>query len=253
MFQLIEKSKWKKIRRILKSSKAFEKLQERDSSNLTCLSFALGHGAPVEIIQQIVSIDISLVTAKDVYGASSLHVACLNGAPLEAVQFLVSHFKGLGTMLDCDQRAPLHHAVEYAVQSGDDQNTYMDVIRLLCHKAPSMVHMNDLQGDTPIDLVQLVKVNLIETSREYARLHRIYSLLRETSVSEYRKNKNRWELEGYINQMALEDDTARSITSDIGSYPSTTGTPSIISGRTTRTGDSLNSLIRQKKRTLSET
>ncbi len=252
MFHLIEQRKWKKIRRLLRSSKGFDLCQERDESGLNCLGFALGHAAPIEVIQDMISIDASLAKATDMFGASNLHVACLNGASHEAVKFILNLYGDLASEMDNDHRAPLHHAVEYACQSGDERYSYEDVILLLCKAAPEMVHCSDNEGDTPIDLVQLVKVEITQKSREYARLHRIYSLLRDTSVAVYTENKRRWELEGCVQNLHLTDIPPTTLANSVGDKQSDSiPTASVTSGHgtgtgTTGTSDSFNSFERKK-------
>jgi len=245
---------------MLKSSKGFEFCQERDKSGLSCLAFALGNAAPTEVIQDMVSLDPSLAKSTDMFGASSLHVACLNGASVEGVKFILSHYQELASQTDNDQRAPLHHAVEYACQSGDERYSYEDVIAFLCKAAPEMVNASDKEGDTPIDLVQLVKVDITQKSREYARLHRIYALLRDTSVAMYREDKKRWELEGCVKGMHLTDSPMNASStsggvvdhhsgSSVTSFSTSghgTGTGTTNTGATNFTSESFNSCERKK-------
>jgi len=139
--------------------------REVDTSNLTCLSLAVAYGAPLDILQLIHDTDPSLVSKKDMYGATALHVGCLNGASPEAIRFLIErrltmrNMMGnvmgnvmgedsgdcgdcgdcdvdfdLVTELDFDDRSPMHHAVEcacskvadYAEQMMDDYEEEMD-------------------------------------------------------------------------------------------------------------------------------
>lgn len=231
---------------MLKSSKGFDLCQEKDSSNLTCLALALGHNAPIEVIQGIISIDASLPITADMFGASALHVACLNGSSIEGIRLIASQYKELLTTVDYDERGPLHHAVEFACQSGDEHYSYEDVIEFLCTQAPEMVSKHDKSGDSPIDLVQLVKIDITERSKEYARLHRIYSILRKTSINLYRENKKRWELEGFIEQLQIDDKVTKKT--------DTTDSVSSISSMTSNQSSAVNSLERKKacKRTLLE-
>ena len=253
MFQLLGKKKWRKIRRLIKTSKGYDLCQERDASNLNCLALALGNNAPIDVIQDMISIDPSLAKSKDMFGASVLHIACLNGTSYELILLILGQYGELVRDLDFDKRAPLHHAVEYACQSGDESYSYMDVIEAICMRAPEMVHLSDKDGDTPIDLVQLIKLDTNEKSREYARLHRIYTFLRKTSVEVFRQQKKRWELEGYIEKLQLEDhnktkSTESSTFSKEDFLLSSTSACSAVSslGNGGSTTESLNSLERKK-------
>ena len=93
MFRYIENQKWKKLRRMLKRSNGKDLCRERDDSGLTLLGMALGFEAPLDIIQSILAMDPSQITATDFFGASPLHVACLNAASPEAVKYLVQFSK----------------------------------------------------------------------------------------------------------------------------------------------------------------
>lgn len=203
LFPVIEKKKWRKVRRLLKSHNRFELCQEQDTSKLSCLALALGHNAPIEIIQEMVGIDPSLCNSRDFFGATVLHVACLNGASIETIQFIVSQNADLVASQDFDLRSPLHHAVEQAIQSVERDNLYLPVIELLSSLCPEMVFVCDKDGDTPIDLVQILKADINPASDEYARLHEIYSRLRQVGVDIYTKNRNQWEIEGYLGRLKL--------------------------------------------------
>jgi hypothetical protein len=182
---------------------------------------ALGYQAPVVIIQLIIEADNSLASEKDMFGATPLHIACLNGTPHELIEVLLQHNKSLAREPDFDKRVPLHHAVEYACQSGDSENTYIDVIRKICKIAPEMVHCMDKSGESPIDLVQFTKSKSKEPSERYQLLHALYLELRKTSINLYRENKKRWELEGYMNNLHLREcEPSRTSTSASGSTTS---------------------------------
>ena len=88
--------------------------QQRDHSNLTCLALALGHNAPLDIIQGIIKIEPSLPCLFDDYGATAIHIACLNGASFKSIDFVLSKNECILKRLDIDKRSVLHHAVEYA-------------------------------------------------------------------------------------------------------------------------------------------
>ncbi len=101
--------------------------------------------------------------------------------------------KTLAQELDFDERAPLHHAIEYASRQEDIDS--IDIIKKLCQSAPQVIHKCDIAGDTPLDIIQLAKFDANPSTNEYKRLHSIYEVLRSTSLY---FNRKRWELEGYI-------------------------------------------------------
>lgn len=197
MFDLIAKRKWEKIRSILKTPKASTWCKLRDNTGLTILGTAVGLRAPVEVIRDMLKVDPSLARVKDDYESTVLHLACLNGESFDVIYLLVSQYPDLVTELDCDKRCPLHHAVEFASISGDERCHYIDVIRLLSSRAPEMVYFADSNGDTPTDIVQLVKSDVIENSKEYDRLQFIYYVLTQKGIEFYKEKKKAWESKGY--------------------------------------------------------
>lgn len=164
---------------------------------------ALGFHAPAEIIEQMIKVDPNMAREKDVFGATSLHVSCLNGAPLYLIEVIIRNYPDLAKVVDSDQRGPLHHAIEFSCQSGTIEDSYLDVIRLLCDVAPEMVNCIDKSGETPIDLIQFVKSNTNPASQEHKRLHMLYCYLREVSIQLYRESKKRWELEGHMENLMI--------------------------------------------------
>mmetsp|Transcript_12138 Transcript_12138/g.15034 ORF Transcript_12138/g.15034 Transcript_12138/m.15034 type:complete len:377 (-) Transcript_12138:1113-2243(-) len=201
LFQLIKNQQWRKLRRFLSSRRGFELCQERDSSNLSCLSMALGYGAPISVIEDMIRTDTSLAKVKDNFGATAFHVACLNGAPIQLINALIYHYENDGMLkeLDMDGRCPLHHAVENACRMANEtDDSYMEVLQRLCEVAPEVVHLEDKTNLTPIDLVQVAKLELAEASKKYKRLDDIYVMLRDTGIRFYTTQKRRWEIEGFI-------------------------------------------------------
>ncbi len=81
--------------------------------------------------------------------------------------------------------------------SSSSSNNHVKVIERLCEVAPEMVHVQDKEGKTPTDLVQLVKIGIDseESPEEYEQLERIYEILRDTSIRLYKKNRRQWEQE----------------------------------------------------------
>jgi hypothetical protein len=188
--------------------------QARYESNLTCLGLAICHGAPIDILQDMIRIDPSLPTIRDTYGLTVLHLGCLNGAPLRIIEYLLdldkqqqnkySHDSSLGLprILDNDRRSPLHHAVEYACCSimdivDDEYNYpvsyYIIALQKICLSAPEMVFVQDYDGITPIDMVQDIKAETKLDSKAFERLDIIYQVLKVTSIHVYKTNQRRWE------------------------------------------------------------
>lgn len=208
MFDLIAKRKWEKIRSILKTPQASAWCKLRDKTGLTCLGSAVGLRAPIDVIRDILKIDASLARVKDDYESTVLHLACLNGATFDVIDLFVSQYPDLVTELDCDKRCPLHHAVEFASISGNESFHYVDVIRLLSSKAPEMIYFADNNGDTPTDIVQIVKQDVIENSSEYDRLQFIYYVLRQKGIELYKDQKKAWESQGYDEKDDLNNNKA---------------------------------------------
>lgn len=196
LFELIQESDWKQIRKCLQSDDAYRLCRERDESNLSCLALAMAQNAPMDIIKEMVNIDPSLPSKCDEYGATALHVGSLNGATFESIDYLLELNPDLALELDFDDRSALHHAVEYTC--GDytsEKLRNVDVIRRLCEVAPEMVNAQDNIGGTPIDLIQLIKIKLDTTSQAYIKLDQVYQYLKSVSVEVYRKRKKQWEAE----------------------------------------------------------
>ncbi len=203
MFRYIENHKWKKLRRMLKRSTGKDMCRERDESGLTLLGMALGFEAPLDIIRCILSMDPSQITATDFFGASPLHVACLNAASLEAVNYLLQFCKStnLAELEDRDNRVPLHHIVECLCCNEIDFDQGTKVIETLIQAAPDSIHASDKLEDSPIDLVQLARMEVRPDSKEYNRLTRLYFFLRGKSIQCYKDEKKIWEAHGPVTRM----------------------------------------------------
>jgi hypothetical protein len=239
LFELILENEWEELRKNLQSTEGRTLCQQKDRSGLTCLAVALVHGAPLEVIEDLLATDPSLPRIRDEYGATALHIGCLNGAPLESIAVIIESYSDLAKELDIDQRAPLHHAIEHACGEEDDNddddidenannnnssnsnentstsdqdNFNVELIRRLCEAAPETVHAFDDAGHTPIDMIQLVKVELDVKSEQYKKYHRLYQIMRMTSIKEYRKNKELWEMEAMLLRQHLAKEKERSNT-----------------------------------------
>lgn len=192
---LIQERRWESVRECLKSPERLLLCQARYDSNLTCLGTAVCSWAPLDIVKEMIMIDETLPTTCDAYNFTVLHLGCLNGAPLNIVQYLLRNYGHLARELDCDRRSPLHHAVEcaccYAFEI--DSPSYIEVVKNLCYYAPDMVHAQDVNGHTPIDMVQDVKADTTTESVKFQRLELLYQVLRLTSIYVYKSNQGLWE------------------------------------------------------------
>lgn len=200
-----EKRQWKDIRKRLRSRKGPQFVRATGCYGITILALALGHNAPLDIIEVILELDPSLALQKDVLGASPLHIACLNGAPLNSIQLLINKYPCLVTLRDDDLRTPLHHAVEFVcrleTQSEFDAVGFA-VIQALVDVSPEPIHWEDKDGDSPIDLTHVVMIETDSSSYTddesiYARVDELFQFLRKKSTAFYLEKKKKWEEEGY--------------------------------------------------------
>lgn len=197
LFELIQQKKWRKLRKEIANPQGKALVEERDSSNLTCLALALAQAAPLKVVEDMYYVDPTLLDAVDEYGATALHVGCLNGVSLESIQFILSKKPELVTVLDFDNRSALHHSVEFICNDGkinDPGN--IEILTILCDAAPEMINVQDNDGGTPIDLVQVLKIKSKVDTEHYQHLDSIYIFLRGVSVKVYKENKRFWEEEG---------------------------------------------------------
>ena len=217
MFKYIEGQKWKKLRKILARNAGKEQRTERDESGLSLLGMALGFEAPLDIIKAILAMDPAQAGSRDFYGATPLHVACLNGASLEAVLYLLLTKKELASTLDKDRRIPLHHAVECLCRNEIDFDQGLEVINALLNAHPSSIHHSDKHRDSPIDLVQLARIDTESDSKDSKRLEKLYSILRDMGVEVYKTKKLRWEAIGYTHKLISTDHLSKGTSSTFGS------------------------------------
>ena len=217
MFKYIEGQKWKKLRKILARNAGKEQRTERDESGLSLLGMALGFEAPLDIIKAILAMDPAQAGSRDFYGATPLHVACLNGASLEAVLYLLLTKKELASTPDKDRRIPLHHAVECLCRNEIDFDQGLEVINALLNAHPSSIHHSDKHRDSPIDLVQLARIDTDPDSTDSKRLEKLYSILRDMGVEVYKTKKLRWEAIGYTHKLISTDHLSKGTSSTFGS------------------------------------
>lgn len=197
LFDMIERRKWRKLRRVLKSKKGPELCRETDLTGLSCLGVALGFQAPIKIIQLMISTSPRLIDYRDSFGAGCLHIACLNGSSLESIDYLLENYTYLKITVDKDNRAPLHHSVEFACQcqDGEDEEYYLELIGTIYKAEPRMIHSSDNSGDSPLDLVHMFMTSC--DAKNLQRLEKIYQLVHGLSVKHFMDKKLRWEEEGY--------------------------------------------------------
>ncbi len=211
LFDLAKKSRWKKLKkRILHAHRDSEKKKQRkdrshcdeqDETGLSLLGLALGYHAPLDIIQTILTVDPQQCRIIDMYGANSLHLACLNGASPDSVAHIANHCSDLVDSKDIDQRTPLHHAVECICHDEIDFKSWTQVVDILCRFDCSIIHNSDMNENCPIDIVHIAinrvgESNNIEESKKLAELNRlgkVMRFLRKLSIGVYRLKKKHWE------------------------------------------------------------
>jgi hypothetical protein len=223
MFDLIKKDKWEKVRKLLKGPTSTQLCTGTDSTGLSVLSMALGSGAPIDVVLLMLAARPSASLEPDEYGAIPLHIACLNGASSSIIKMLIDHDNRASvTIADADERVPLHHAVEFSARLDDsmihDQSRSsrstgieetletgstssfeedLETIRVLCDVAPDMVHHQNRNNDTPMDVAHVIKA-MANTEKKKARIDFVYEILTRASRSVYQKKKKMWEEDGFI-------------------------------------------------------
>lgn len=185
-------------------------LYQQDVYGATPLHVACLNGTTVESLEAILKCDEQNIT--------------LRGSKNE----------GLASLLDSDRRSALHHAVEYACANAQNtiKNTNktpvflfcwsneeisrpektrtavtrihqaysLRMIKMICEASPKMVFVKCESGLTPVDILHIHRGNLYiktqtEDSAEYRFLSEIYSILKRTSIQQYKKQKLLWETE----------------------------------------------------------
>lgn len=199
LFHLAQEQRWRKLRRVLRSrnrKKCIELCQEKDQSGLSALGVAIGYGAPLDIIRLIVSIDPCQLDSTDCFGATPLHLACLNGASIEVCKYLIQHNSGNVFKPDCDNRIPVHHAIECVCSSEIYFSEGMKVIVALCEIDPTLIQVPDKHGDTPVDLIQIAISRIKSNDSKYRQLRWLYGFARDLTIKMYMRKKLSWEEAG---------------------------------------------------------
>lgn len=199
-FRIVKKRQWRKLRRLLGKRNKQDVCNDVDSSGLNLLGIALGYQAPLEIIQLIVTTKPSLVYQVDNFNANCLHFACLNGASIDSIKFLLMNGGRdlINQSYDSDNRTPLHHSVECICRGEIAYREGLQIIIEICNTNEGcfMIHHQDINGDTPIDIVAL-KVNESSTREQSQRLEHLIAFLRRISIGVYTSLKTAWEISGY--------------------------------------------------------
>lgn len=202
----IEKQQWTHIRKRLQSKKGHKLVKATGCYGITILALALGHNAPLDIIETIIKLDSTQALSKDVLGASPLHIACLNGAHIESIELLVKKYPHLVSDRDADLRTPLHHAVEFICRLERpvdfDRGAIFEVIQLLIDIAPEVIHWTDKDGDSPLDLTHVVMMetdssSFTEDESIFSRVESLHRVLKQFSIKVYLNKKKKWEEEGF--------------------------------------------------------
>ena len=199
MFKYIERGNWAKLRKLLamNAGETEQRCKEQDESGLSLLGMALGFEAPLDIIQAILEMDPVQINSRDLYGASPLHIACLNGASVESVLYLLQKREDLAFLNDKDRRIPLHHAVECLCLNEIGFNEGIHIINALVEVHPDSIRASDKHHDSPIDIVQMARMDACPASKDANRLAKLYSVLSGISVRLYKLNKAKSEEKGY--------------------------------------------------------
>ncbi|GFH58570.1 hypothetical protein CTEN210_15046 [Chaetoceros tenuissimus] len=203
LFRLVEAQKWNKLRKMMRKNE--KSVREKDGSGLSLLGMALGFDAPIDIIKLILDMDRSQASATDLFGATPLHIACLNGASPETISYLLQSQVGIAQLHDRDRRIPLHHMVECLCRDEIDFVEGLHILKLLTSSYPDGINTTDRCDDTPIDLVQVARMEEDPNSEEYERLTNIYRALRAISIIFYRQQKMKWEADGFDSSKSISD------------------------------------------------
>mmetsp|Transcript_16923 Transcript_16923/g.21414 ORF Transcript_16923/g.21414 Transcript_16923/m.21414 type:complete len:293 (-) Transcript_16923:178-1056(-) len=218
---LFEKQKWKAIRNRLKSRKAAQFVRATGCFGISTLALALGHNAPLEIVETILDLDPTLALQKDVLGASPLHIACLNGAPLHSIKLLVQRYPHLVPDRDSDLRTPLHHAVEFicrmdngVLHQDQDSQSMLDIVKELISVSPDTIHWTDKHGDSPLDLTHIIMIetdssSFTEDESTFRRVEQLYRFLKKESIKTYLRNKKKWEQIGFDTTVRKNEATSK--------------------------------------------
>lgn len=201
LFKFIRRKKWKKVRRLLRTKRGTDLCKERDNDGFHALGVAISFGAPIDIVQLIVSIDALQVDAVDGFGSNPLHCACISGASLECVSFLLKQCKDLVSSTDKDRRTPLHLLMNTLCNCSDIYYAEgIQIIKAMCKLDTSIIHFADAHKNTPIDTLHLAWADTHPACERQARFCEMHTILREISIQEYKKKKMTWEEKSHFDE-----------------------------------------------------
>lgn len=228
-FKYARRGRWRTLDKMLQSDSGELICSMQDSSGLSLLSIAVISTPPLETLNLILRLNPSATLEPDKFGVVPIALACMNGASSEVVQTLLEHDNGMGaTVPDSDKRVALHHAVEQAARistkelteeqfkavfdsfafsedsecstklstsasSTIDLSNDEEVLQLLCEAAPEMVHFASSNGDTPLDVMHIVRGRCKTEAQQTMVEYLYYSILRKTSIELYKECKKEWE------------------------------------------------------------
>ena len=235
LLSIIQRRKWRKVRKILKSPTGAVICKMTDPSGLNPLGAALGCNAPLDVAEKIIELYPEAILHQDEYGSTPLHFGCLNGCQPDLIELILQHEqfgRKAGICVDLQNSGPLHHATNYAcsylsdcssLQSSSrytnedgtkslpsewlymNDDLYLDVIiknslkviSMLCRVVPEAVFQESSDGYTPLDIIQSNKLSNTN-EKNFTLLENVYQELKQSGVRHYKALRKKWESEGYV-------------------------------------------------------
>lgn len=232
-FKHARRGSWSKLKKMLQTDSGDLICSMRDSSGLSLLSVVVISNPPLDILNMILSLNPSATLEPDEFGVVPITLACMNGASAEVIRTILEHDNGMSaTVPDSDKRVALHHAVECAARidvselseeqskavfdsfhfsdasdcstklstsasSNMDLSNDAEVLELLCDAAPEMIHFASSNGDTPLDVMHIVRGRCKSESQRTMVEYLYYSILRKASIALYLERKKESEEYGH--------------------------------------------------------
>jgi ankyrin repeat protein len=138
-----------------------ESIMEKDETGKVPLIHACRRDAPLEIVKEVLTEETA--RAADTEGKAALHWACEYRASLEKIQLLVEISRGVLEMKDLYGRLPVHW--ECSVVS--DRKDKLPVVKYLVGEYPEAVTMQDKDGRTPLQMIDLSEVfNFLQATQQ---------------------------------------------------------------------------------------
>jgi len=135
------------------------------------------------------------------YGLTTpLHIACSIGVPPDDIAYLLSQncTHPVEAVTDIEGMVPLHHIVQAICDGKIPYDDGIAIIKMLCDADSTMIYKADKKCSTPIDIVQISRLNSSGSSScSKERLIQLYQYLRSISHDVYRQRRSRWEAEGF--------------------------------------------------------